>query len=205
MLKIKKACINSSFLAVTRLKKLNKYNSLMLLCFLSCIACGDDTLPKPKAYLSLKYAENTYKKLSLKRPYSFDISEEAIVKEAPNNWLKITYPNLKASIDITYRKPNNNLQELLAEAERLVFKHTLKAESISSKDFENEENKVFGSVYEITGNAASQIQFHATDSLNHFIKGSLYFYVKPNYDSIFPAVNYIKKDIIKIMETLQWK
>ena len=51
------------------------------------------------------------------------------------NWLKITYPALKASIDITYREVDDNLLELLKEAEKLVFKHTLKAEEITSKDF----------------------------------------------------------------------
>ena len=180
-------------------------NVFILFLFLGCISCKNETLPKPKAYLSLNYPKSTYKKLPIKRPYSFEISKISMVKKASNNWLKIKYPNLKASIDITYRKINNNLNELLVESEKLVFKHTLKAAEISSKDFENTENKVFGTIYEITGNSASQIQFHATDSLHHFIKGSLYFYVKPNYDSIFPAVNYIKKDIVKLMETLRWK
>lgn len=64
---------------------------------------------------------------------------------------------------------------------------------------------MFGSIYEITGNAASNVQFHITDSTHNFIKGSLYFYVKPNYDSILPAVNYIKEDILHLIETLEWK
>jgi gliding motility-associated lipoprotein GldD len=122
-----------------------------------------------------------------------------------NNWLKINYPNLKASIDITYRPVENNLNELLAEAEKLVFKHAVKAEQIIPKDFINPKRRVFGSLYEITGNAASHLQFHVTDSTNNFIKGSLYFYVKPNYDSILPAVSYIKKDILRLIETLEWK
>jgi len=180
-------------------------NILIALFFLGCISCGDETLPKPKGYLSLNYAKTTYKKLDLKRPYSFEISSQAIAKEAKNNWLKITYPNLKASVDITYREIDKNLEELLIESEKLVFKHTIKAATISSKGFENINQKVYGSIYEITGNSASQIQFHATDSTHHFIKGALYFYAKPNYDSIFPAVHYIKKDIVKLMETLEWK
>ena len=65
--------------------------------------------------------------------------------------------------------------------------------------------RVFGSLYEITGNAASQIQFHITDSTTNFIKGSLSFYAKPNYDSILPAVAYIKEDILRLIETLEWK
>ena len=176
---------------------------VFLLFFLG--ACTKDPIPKPKAYLNLQYSAPNYQKLAIKRPYSFDISDQAVVKKTPNNWLKITYPNLKASIDITYRKIDNNLQELLIESEKLVYKHTLKATGIMSKDFLNEEEKIYGRIHEISGNAASQVQFQATDSTHHFIKGALYFYAKPNYDSILPAIDYIKKDIIRIMETLVWK
>jgi len=178
------------------------YFLLFILLFASC---SDEAQPKPKAYLSLKYPKKIYKKLALKRPYSFQVLENTTLKDEANNWLKIQYPNLKASLDITYRPVTNNLIELLTEAEKLVFKHTVKAEQIIPKDFINKEYNVFGSVYDITGNAASQIQFHATDSIKHFIKGSLYFYVKPNYDSLLPAIAYIKKDIVKILETLEWK
>ena len=123
----------------------------------------------------------------------------------PKNWLKIDYPLIGASVDVTYRRIDNNLRELLIESEKLVFKHTLKADKISSNDYTNDENKVFGTLHEITGNAASQIQFHITDSTDHFIKGALYFNTKPNYDSLLPAVHHIKKDILHLMETLQWK
>ena len=169
------------------------------------ISCNDDVLPKPKAYLSLTYPKKSYETLALKRPYSFEVLKKITVINEANNWLKIKYPNLKASIDITYRPINNNLKELLTEAEKLVFKHTVKAEQIIPKDFVNPEKRIFGSLYEITGNAASQIQFHITDSTNNFLKGSLYFYTKPNYDSILPAVAYIKEDILHLVETLEWQ
>ena len=180
-------------------------NLSLLLFSLLFISCQQEVIPKPKAYLSLEYPKKAYQKLPISRPYSFDVLESSILKDEQNGWLKIQYPELKASIDITYRAIDNNLLELLTEAEKLVFKHTLKAEEITSKDFLNTKKKVFGSMYEITGNAASQIQFHATDSTNNFIKGSLYFYTKPNYDSILPAVAYIKKDILRLMETLKWQ
>lgn len=180
--------------------------NLILLIILSIfVSCNEDVLPKPKAYLSLKYPKKSYKKLELKRPYSFEFLKNTIVINDAKNWLKIKYPELKASIDITYRPVSNNLKELLTEAEKLVFKHTLKAEQIIPKDFVNPKKRVFGSLYEITGNAASQIQFHITDSTNNFLKGSLYFYAKPNYDSILPAVAYIKEDILHLVETLEWK
>lgn len=169
------------------------------------ISCQQDVIPKPKAYLSLEYPQKTYQKLAIPRPYIFDVPKSSVLKDEQHGWLKITYPALKASIDITYREVDDNLLELLKEAEKLVFKHTLKAEEITVKDFLDTKKKVFGSMYEITGNAASQIQFHATDSTKNFIKGSLYFYTKPNYDSVLPAVTYIKKDILRLMETLKWR
>ena len=169
------------------------------------ISCDQEIIPKPKAYLSLEYTKKAYQKLPISRPYTFDVLESSVLKDEQKSWLKITYPALKASIDITYREVDANILELVKEAEKLVFKHTLKAEEITSKDFLNTKKKVFGSMYEITGNAASQIQFHATDSTKNFIKGSLYFYTKPNYDSILPAVAYIKKDILRLMETLKWQ
>jgi len=180
--------------------------NLFLLIFLTLfLSCKEDFLPKPKGYLSLMYPKKTYKKLELQRPYTFDVLSNAKIINNPNNWLTIKYPNLKASIDITYRPVKNNIKELITESEKLVFKHAIKAEQIIPKDFINPNKRVFGSIYDITGNAASQIQFHVTDSTTNFIKGSLYFYAKPNYDSILPAVDYIKKDILKLIETLEWQ
>ena len=180
-------------------------NLILLIIFLVFTSCKEDVLPKPKAYLGLSYPKKTYKNLGLERPYTFKVLNNTTVINEANNWLKIKYPDLKASIDITYRPVENNIEELLTEAEKLVFKHTVKAEQIIPKDFVNPKKRVFGSMHEITGNAASHIQFHVTDSTKNFIKGSLYFYAKPNYDSILPAVAYIKKDILHLVETLEWK
>ena len=141
-------------------------NILLLIISLIFFSCNDVILPKPKAYLSLEYPKKEYKELTVLRPYTFDVLKSATIVEDKNNWLKITYPKLKASIDITDRPIENNLKELLTEAEKMVFKHTVKAEQIIPKDFINSKKRVFGSLYEITGNAASQIQFHITDSTN---------------------------------------
>ncbi len=169
------------------------------------MACEGEMLPKPKAFLDLSYEKATYEKLSLQRPYTFFVSNTSTIKDEPNNWLKIQYPTLKASINITYRPIKNNIRELIQESEKLVVKHTVKADKISSQVFTDDKKRVFGTLHEISGDAASQIQFHVTDSSHHFIKGALYFNVKPNYDSILPAVTYLKKDIMKLIETIKWE
>jgi len=178
---------------------------LLLILVLLLISCGEDVLPKPKGYLSLEYPELGYNKLNKSRPYRFDVSKNTTIKSLPKNWLKIQYPKLKASVHITYRPVTNNLRELLIEAEKLVLEHTVKADNISWRDYSDTNKKVYGKMCEISGNAASQIQFHVTDSTKHFLKGSLFFYTKPNYDSILPAVEYIKKDMIQMLETLEWE
>jgi gliding motility-associated lipoprotein GldD len=177
---------------------------IFFLIVILCSSCNEDVLPKPKAYLSLNYPTVTYKKVVVAKPYSFEVSSDVEIIEQPNFWRKIKYPKLKASIRITYRPIQNNLKELLIESEKLVYEHTIKAEQIVPKDFVNYDKRVFGSLYQITGNAASQIQFHLTDSTHNFIKGALYFYAKPNYDSILPAVAYIKEDVLRLIETLEW-
>lgn len=181
------------------------YKYFIILLLVLMVSCGEDPIPKPKAYLSLNYPVKKYQKIDKEIPYSFEIVKNAQAETLANNWLKIKYPKLKASVDITYRSVDNNLIELLTDAEKLVFEHTLKADQIASNKFENKKNKVFGSMYDITGNSASQVQFHVTDSIKHFLKGSLFFHTKPNYDSVLPAVAYIKEDMIHMMETMEWK
>ena len=182
------------------------YKYLFLFFLLINIGCKEEVLPKPKAYLSLSYPAKEYQNIDIiGYPYNFETSTTSKVIELPKKWLKITYPKLKASVDITYRPVNDNLKELLTEAEKLVFEHTLKADQISSNNYENTKDKVYGSIFDITGNSASQVQFHVTDSTKHFLKGSLFFHRKPNYASILPAVAYIKEDMIRMMETMEWK
>jgi gliding motility-associated lipoprotein GldD len=175
------------------------------------IGCGDDPLPKPKGYLRLEYPTATYKKTNVPLPFSFEQNElsnpiTSVKSSADAKGVDIKYPSLKATIYLTYKDvENGNLDSLLRDAQNLTQKHTIKADAISSTLFENAKENVYGMLYEIGGDAASQSQFYVTDSVRHFLSGSLYFYAKPNYDSIYPASEYLKKDIKRIMETINWK
>ena len=175
------------------------------------LGCGDDPLPKPKGYLRLEYPQAKYEKASVPLPFSFEKNKLAepissVKSSSVARGIDIKYPSLKATIFLTYKDvKNNNLDNLLRDAQNLIQKHTMKADEISQRPFEISEHKVYGMLYEIGGDAASQSQFYVTDSINHFVSGSLYFNVKPNYDSIYPAAEYLKKDIKRIMESIRWK
>ena len=175
--------------------------------------CGDDPIPKPNAYLKLQYPKADYKRTNISVPFTFDKNNFAKpvsdIKSSENGnsiSINIEYPQLKGTVYLTYKKvQENNLKNLLRDAQNLTLKHTQKADEINSNVFENKEKDVYGMFYEVGGNAASQSQFYATDSTNHFLSGSLYFYAKPNYDSIYPAAIYLRNDIKRIMESLEWK
>lgn len=173
--------------------------------FLILGSCKDDALPKPKSYLKLEYPNSAYLPLNSACPFSFEIAEQASISIKPNCWSTISYPKLKATIHLTYREIDQNLNEILAEVEKMTFEHTVKADAIEVIPYENFNHQVFGKLYEVKGNVATNLQFSVTDSTRHVLSGALYFYVKPNYDSILPAIKYIEKDIRHLIETLEWK
>lgn len=92
----------------------------------------------------------------------------------------------------------------MRDAQNLTQKHVVKAESITEQPFINAKKQVFGMLYEVTGNAASQTQFYLTDSLHHFVTGAVYFRAKPSYDSLLPASQYLKDDIVRLIESFNW-
>lgn len=112
---------------------------------------------------------------------------------------------MDAVLYLTYRKVDHNIKTLLKDAQKLTYEHVRKADDIKEKMFLNPQKNTYGMFYDVYGNAASQTQFYVTDSLNHFLTGSIYFNAKPNYDSIYPGVAYLKKDIKNLMESIEWQ
>jgi gliding motility-associated lipoprotein GldD len=120
----------------------------------------------------------------------------------------LEYPTLKGTIFLTYKaieKDEKNLKDFLRDAQKFNLEHTKKADEIPAYPFEDSKRKIYGMLSVVKGNVASPAQFYVTDSINHFLTGSLYFLAKPNYDSILPAADYLQKDIKRIMETVTWK
>ena len=173
--------------------------------FIAFYGCKSDVLPKPKAMLRLDYPSASYQRLNEDCVFSFDKNDISFIKENKDCSLVLDYPTMKGSVFITYKKVDGNIRELLVDAQKLTYEHVVKADGIAPKEYVNTEENVYGMFYEVSGNAASQSQFYVTDSTNHFVTGSLYFYAKPNYDSILPAAIYLQKDIRRIMESLQWE
>lgn len=182
-----------------------KHLALTLLVLSFAAACnGTDPLPKPKAQIRLEYPKGQLANLETD-DFSFSYNQLAAPKQNKDNAFTIAYPDMKGAIFLSYIAVDDNLEQLIRDAKRLSYEHAAKAENIVEQPFVNPDAKVFGSLFEVQGNAASQTQFFVTDSTRHFLTGSVYFYAKPNYDSILPAAAYLQNDIRGIMETLRWK
>jgi len=169
------------------------------------IGCKKEVLPKPSSYLRLDYPEAEYVSLKGNCPFEFDLNSSAIIKEDKACGYSIHYPKMKATIYLTYKPVSNNINMLLRDAQKLTYEHVIKADDILEQPFINQDKKVYGMFYQVNGNAATNSQFYLTDSIHHFVTGSVYFYSKPNFDSIMPAVSYVKNDMQRLMETMKWK
>ncbi|WP_224488553.1 gliding motility lipoprotein GldD [Robertkochia flava] len=178
---------------------------LALTMAIAVISCADPAVPKPKAMLRLEYPEAVYEKTNLPCPFRFEKNIAAEISGQRQCSFVMEYPQMNANIFFTYKPVNGDLDMLLRDAQKLTYEHVVKADNITEQPFVNPQNKVYGMFYNLQGNAASQAQFYLTDSLNHFVTGSLYFKAKPNYDSVLPAAQYLEKDMRKVMETFGWK
>lgn len=173
---------------------------------LSVTGCGDkDVLPKPSSFLRLDYPVARYSDFESDCPYGFFMNSASKIEVGKECGFAIHYPKMKATIYLTYMPVNGNINALLNDAQNLTYKHVIKADNITEQPYLNPDKKVYGMFYSVGGNAATNSQFYVTDSTKHFVRGSLYFYAKPNFDSIMPAADYIKNDMQTLMETIHWK
>ncbi|WP_309614650.1 gliding motility lipoprotein GldD [Flavobacterium sp.] len=185
-------------------KKINGFFGIALL-LVFANGCKDDVLPKPASQLRLDYPVAKYASFSNHCPFEFEMNDDAIIKEDKNCGFSIEYPKMKATIYLTYKTVNGDINKLLRDAQKLTYEHVIKADDILEQPYINNGNKVYGMFYQVDGNAATNAQFYATDSIKHFVTGSVYFYAKPKFDSIMPAADYVKNDMQRLLETIKWK
>jgi len=185
--------------------------AIIITIFIFTTACNQDYVPKPRGFFRIDFQEKSYHLLdSANLPYSFEIPEYGIIgpdrdRYSEPYWINIMIPKHNAELHLSYKKVNNNLAQLLEDSRTLAYKHTIRADAINEKVFVNQEEKVYGTIYLIEGNAASPLQFYLTDSTQNFIRGALYFREVPNIDSLRPVIDFITPDVIRLIETTQWK
>lgn len=176
-------------------------------------SCNNDYTPKPRGYFRIALPERKYMALDSVYPYRFEYPAYAHITNDPvspqeTNWLNIEMPVFHGRIHISYKPLGNanKLTTLTEDARTLALKHMPKASGIKYIAIFNPQKQVYGLIYEINGlGAASPYQFYLTDSVQHFVRGSLYFDAIPNNDSLAPVISFVKEDIQHMFETMSWK
>ena len=186
-----------------------------VICFLLMIlilfSCRQNYTPKPPAYFRIDFPEREYRMYDTISPFMFEYPVYGnlaylIPPVSDSCWLNINFPKYKGTIHLSYRKIDSNLDQLMEDSWKFVYsKIAMRADAVNRREYENPELNVYGTIYDIKGDAASTVQFFVTDSVKHFLRGSLYFSVQPNYDSLAPAIHFFREDIIHLIETVKWK
>lgn len=201
---------------------------------IALIACNSTYVPKPKGYFDIELPQRAYQVFNQPGyPYSFEypvyatvIKDSSYFGEAPENpyWINIDFPTLNGKIYVSYniiggkatfkvKLPDgkyadslalHTLPDLIDGSYKLTYKHSSKASSIEDSLMQTDKG-IQGVYFRVGGNAATANQFFLTDSVRHFLRGALYFDTAPNEDSLRPVNNFLKQDMLHLIETFEWK
>jgi gliding motility-associated lipoprotein GldD len=198
--------------------KLNRTYFITILLVIFCTTgCREISVPKPKGYFRIDLPSKSYLKFNedpsenLSLPFSFEYpayGQLSVNKEYSKDpgWFNIEFPPFKAKIYLTYKNVGNDFAGLMEQTYKMNVKnHVSKADAINEVKYINNENRVYGVLYDLKGNTASAVQFYITDSVKHYLRGSLYFTAEPDADSLAPVINFFRDDIIHLIETLKWE
>jgi len=186
---------------------------LTIILAVGAISCDNEEevfSPKPRGYFRINFPEKTYRTYDSICPYKFEIPVYARMTQDKHNganpcWLNLEFPKYKATVYLSYNTVNNDIGKFLEDAHDIANRHQVKATGLDEITVLRDSAKVYGLVFDIAGNTASSVQFYLTDSTQHFLRGSLYFYSAPNIDSLRIVVDFIKKDILHLINTTSWK
>ncbi|CAM4288232.1 gliding motility lipoprotein GldD [Cytophagaceae bacterium 50C-KIRBA] len=182
------------------------------------LACSDKTaeqkadLPRPKGYNRIILPKAKYQDVEKGHPFTFEVSQYAqvmpdTVSWAEPHWLYIYYPQWHAFIQLTYKplnKDQKKLANLINDAYILAAKHQGKARGIQEYVMTTRSGRKAG-IIELDGEVATSFQFYTTDSLNHYLRGAVYVKTATQNDSLAPVIQFLKKDAMHLIQTLQWK
>jgi len=183
----------------------------LFLLLLLISACEQVYLPKQKGFFVHQFSVPNYSNIILSNRnidnpcfYSFQVNKLSQVEFDENCNSVIKYDLLKSEVFLTNIKIDNNLELVSLDFNNRIIENSLKSSVIKSSEFNDVNKKVYAKYFTFIGNNPSNTHFYITDSISNYISGSLYFDSKPNYDSLFPSIQYMNNDIKKIIQTFIW-
>jgi gliding motility-associated lipoprotein GldD len=189
---------------------------ILILSF-SLFACNSDyTVGKKKGYARIDFPEKKYQSFDAAGyPYSFEYPVYAnVVKDstyfnekADDWWINIDIPRFNAKIHVSYKPINakNNFDTLVRDGFKMAYQQHVNIASGIRDSALHTSNNVEGIYFSLEGNTATANQFFLTDTVHHFLRGALYFDSTPNADSLGVVNEYLKTDLLHLINTLKWR
>jgi gliding motility-associated lipoprotein GldD len=191
---------------------------LLAILFFAACSGNHDYSPKPRGYYRIVFPKKEYRPYISDYPFTFLYPTYAVIeldkkkgqtKKLLNmqDLLNMQFPQFNGTLHLSYETITSKkvFDELVEDARKFAFKHTVKATSIDEGIIKYPDRKVYGIYYAIDGNAASSVQFYLTDSVHSYLRGALYFNSQPRLDSIQPVLNFVKKDVDVMIKSFRWK
>ena len=180
-------------------------------------ACNSDySTGKKKGYFKIDFPEKKYQLFDRPGyPYTFEYPVYAnVVKDstffddrAGDWWVNIDIPRFAGRIHVSYKPVNaqNNFDSLVRDGFKMAYKQHVNMATGINDSLMRTPNGVEGIYFSLGGNTATANQFFLTDSTRHFLRGALYFDAAPNADSLGIVNDFLKKDLLHLINTLRWK
>lgn len=185
---------------------------VLLAAFSSCEEDEDKVFsPKPRGYFRINFPERNYRVFDSICPYTFEIPTYSKItqdkhKGAEPCWLNLEFSQFRATLHLSYKEvTDTNLNQYFEDSRDFAIRHQIKATGLEESVVIRDSAKVYGLVYDIAGNTASSVQFYLTDSTKHFLRGALYFNTVTNIDSLKIVIDFIRQDILHMVQTCKWK
>ncbi len=180
-----------------------KINFLFFLILLLA-SCSESYTPKPKGFIKLDLPDKSYTKVITECNFSFELPVYSILRKINTAcFYNLIFPAQNAVLHITYHPLNENLDYHIEKSRSLAYKHDIMADAILESVYINNNDKIYGLLYNYDGVTATSTQFYLTDSTNHFFRAALYFNTEVT-DSLLPINNFLKGDIKHIIESFRW-
>ncbi len=200
---------------------MNKPTSSLLFISLAVflLACNQTPIytPKPRAYPRVIFPVKSFQNFKESGcPFTFIIPEYTHIEketsffEAPlenDCWFDLVYPQFDARLHCSYFDmtiEQNSFEKLKTDAFKMADWHNKRANYIDEFPINHHEAQIAGYLFFIEGPAATPSQFYITDSTQHFLRGALYFNQAMEPDSMAPIYDFIRLDILTMIESLQW-
>lgn len=196
---------------------MKKFFAFLVFSFLALLSCNSPyTAGKKKGFFKINFPEKKYRDFNWPGyPYTFQYPVYATVikdsvffdDKAGDWWINIDLPQFAGRIYVSYKAigPQNHFDSLVQDAFKMAYRKHVDVSTGINDSLMQTANGAEGIYFSLGGNTATANQFFLTDSTKHFLRGALYFDASPNADSLGIVNDFLKKDLLHLINTLKWQ